>query len=119
MATSTGSAYAVVLLGLTACATPAPLPAGGEATVQVQTFGGSSFVSVNVNDHTAATLFLVDTGANRTVLSPTYARRIGLTVPDDAPTRDVSIAGGHRLSVPFVRVRSVAVGPARVPDLLV
>jgi len=53
------------------------------------------------------------------VLSPTYARRIGITVPDDAPTRDVSIAGGHRLSVPFVRVRSVAVGPARVPDLLV
>src|SRR5260370_157641 len=66
-----------------------------------------------------ATLFLVDTGATRTVVSPTYARRLGLNVPDDAPRRDMTVAGGSKLSVPFVRVHSVAVDTARVPDLLI
>ena len=102
-----------------ACATPQPIPAGGEATVQIQMFGGKTFVAVSVNDSTLAPLFLVDTGANRSVVSPAYARRLGLRVPNDAPRRDVTIAGGGKLSVPFVQVRSVAVGAARVPDLLV
>lgn len=124
MATSTSSRYATALLVTvaalalsTACATPQPLPAGAEVTVQVQTFSGKTFVSVSVNDHALSTLFLVDTGATRTVVSPTYARRLSLDVPDNAPRRDMTIAGGAKLSVPFVQVRSVAVGAARVPDL--
>jgi predicted aspartyl protease len=126
MATSTSRRCATALLVTvaalelsTACATPQPRPAGGEVTVQVQTFSGNTFVSVSVNDNALATLFLVDTGATRTVVSPSYARRLGLDVPDDAPRRDVTIAGGSKLSVPFVRARSVAVGAARVPDLLI
>ena len=113
-------ALTVVALALsTACATPPPMPSSGEATVQIQTFSGKTFVSVSVNDSALATLFLVDTGANRTVLSPTLARRLGLDVPGDAQRQDVTVAGGQKLSVPFVPVRRVAVGAARVPDLLV
>src|SRR5438552_5184446 len=126
MATSTSKRYATALLVTvaafelsTACATPQPLPAGGEVKVQVQTSSGKTVVSVSVNSSTLATLFLVDTGATRTVVSPTYARRLGLNVPDDAPRRDVTVAGGSKLSVPFVRVHSVAVDTARVPDLLI
>jgi hypothetical protein len=115
-----GLALIVATLGLsTACATPAPLPASGEATVQIHTTRGSTFVSVSVNDSPLGTLFLVDTGAAHTVLSPTLARRLGLDVPDDAPRRALTIFGGQKLSVPFVRVRRIAVGQASVPDLLV
>src|SRR5713226_5492464 len=100
MVTNTGSRYAagvaliVATLGLsTACATPGPLPASGEATVQVQTIGGNTFVSVRVDDSPLGTLFLVDTGATYTVLSPRFAQRLGLDVPNDAPKRDLTIFG--------------------------
>ena len=113
------AALALIVAMSAACATPHPVPAGGEVTVPVQRFGGKTFVAVSVNDSPVATLFLVDTGATRTVLTPAYARRLGLTIPANTPKREVTIAGGSKLSVPFVRVRSVAVGAARVPDLIV
>jgi hypothetical protein len=126
MATSTSSGYAagvaliVTTLGLsTACATPRPLPASGEATVQIQTIRGNTFVSVRVNDSPLGTLFVLDTGASYTVLSPRFAQRLGLDVPDDAPRQDLTVFGGRKVSVPFVRVRRVAVDTASVPDLLV
>ena len=62
--------YAIAVAALTlnaACAAPRPLPAGGDATVQTQTFSDKTFVSVSVNESAFATLFLVDTGATRTV----------------------------------------------------
>jgi predicted aspartyl protease len=126
MATNTSSRYATgaaliaATLGLSAaCSTPRPLPASGEATVQIQTIRGNTFVSVRVNDSSLGTLFLVDTGATYTVLSPRFAQRLGLDIPDDAPRRDLTVFGGRKVSVPFVRVRRVAVDAASVPDLLV
>ena len=126
MGTSSSSASAgrLALIGATllvagACAAPRALPATGEATVPIQTISGHTFVSVSVNDSPAGTLFLVDTGATRTVLNPSLARRLGITVPDDAPKREITVFGGRTVSVPFVRVRSLGVGNTSVADILV
>jgi hypothetical protein len=103
-----------------ACATPPPpVSTQGETTARVQNLGAHTFVSVRVNDSLLDTLFLVDTGATHTILTPTLARRLDLKVPDDAPRQDVTVFGGRKISVPFIRVRRVAVGTASVPDISV
>src|SRR2546423_402507 len=84
---------AVVVLVAACASPPPPLAASGEATVRVQQYGTSMFVSARVNDSPSDTLFLVDTGATHTILSPLLARRLELTVPDDAPRRMLTVFG--------------------------
>jgi len=111
--------FAVLTL-TAACATaPPPLVGAGEATVRVQKYGASLFVSAHVNDSPFDTLFLVDTGATHTVLSPLLARRLEIPVPDSAPRRTVTVFGGGKLTVPFIHVRRLAVGGASASDLTV
>lgn len=102
------------------CATAPPIALGsGETTVQLQVIGGSTFVSVWVNDSRIDSLFLVDTGATNTVLTPLFATRLKLNVPDDAPRKELTVFGGRKVSVPFIRVTRLTVGTASVANLSV
>ncbi len=105
-------------LAVASCATVAPeRPATGEATVPIQMLGGGTYLSVRVNDRPFDALFLLDTGASKTILTPLFARRIELVVPDDAPRRELTVFGGQKVRVPFVKISRVAVGEAHVENL--
>ena len=60
---------------------------------------------------------IVDTGAQRTILTPSLLRRMNLSVPDDAPRRKMYVVGGQALDVPFIRIASVRAGAAAVENL--
>lgn len=87
--------------------------------VAIQLAGTSTFVSVQVNARDEDALFLLDTGSSLTVLAPLYAKRIGLTIPSNAPQRQLIGIGGHKVSVPLVSVARLAVGTAVVRDFTV
>jgi predicted aspartyl protease len=100
-----------------ACApTAAPPPAtlAAPSTVPLQLSADAMLVSVTINRSQQAAVFLVDTGASRTFLSPLLATRLALSVPPDAPRQDLRIVGGSVISVPLVRVASFQVGEALV-----
>jgi len=107
----------VLLAGCAATETAAPgravLAAPTDVTIQV--YQGITLVSASVNRAPGA-LMLVDTGAQQTILSPLLARRIGLTVPADAPKRKLAVVGGQMIDVTFVKVASLKVGDAVVED---
>jgi predicted aspartyl protease len=106
----------IVVALLSACA-PAVPPATsptpiGTTVVAVQTLGGTSLVSVQANGRDEAALFILDTGASLTILTPLYATRLGLTVPERATHMELTGIGGHKISVPLVTLRRLAVGQA-------
>ena len=91
---------------------PAPTPerpAPATTAVPIQVLNNAILVPATVNDTQGVTL-LLDTGAQRTILTPESARRAGLAVPADAPRRPVLVAGGGRIEVPFLRLRRLQVG---------
>lgn len=83
----------------------------------IQVLGGGTFLSVRVNDLPFDALFLLDTGATTTIVTPLFARRIELVVPDDARHEELTVFGGRKVRMPLIRVARVAVGAARVDDL--
>lgn len=113
----------VVSAVVAACA-PAPPPTGpsgaiAPSVVAIQLVGGSTFVSVQVNGRDEAALFLLDTGSSLTVLTPLYAKRLGITVPTEVRRRELTGIGGHKVSVPLVTVARLGVGSAVVENLTV
>jgi tetratricopeptide (TPR) repeat protein len=84
-------------------------------SIPVQVEDSAMLVHVTVNDAQQA-LLLVDTGATVTALRPLVLKRLGLTIPDDAPRRRVTVVGGETLSVPLVRL-TLRVGAATVQNL--
>lgn len=84
-----------------------PMPE--RTTVPVQVLNNAILVPATLNDTQGVTL-LLDTGAQRTILTPESARRAGLPVPAEASRRTVVVAGGGRLDVPFLRLRRLQVG---------
>jgi predicted aspartyl protease len=112
---------AMLAIVVVACAS-APTERGDVAAstiVAIQLAGTSTFVSVQVNARNEDALFLLDTGSSLTVLAPLYANRIGITVPNDAPRRQLTGIGGHNVSVPLVTVARLAVGTAVVQNFTV
>ena len=87
----------------------------GRISVPVRVIGNLVVVAATVNG-TPATL-MVDTGANVTILSKAIAERADVTVPADARLLPVRVAGGGTISVPFVPLKSLAIGAATVEDL--
>ena len=81
----------------------------------MRVIGNLVVVAATVNG-TPATL-MVDTGANVTILSKAIAERADVTVPADARLLPVRVAGGGTISVPFVPLKSLAIGAATVEDL--
>jgi predicted aspartyl protease len=111
-------AGAVVLAA--ACA-PAAVPPKASLTaasiVPLQSLDNLILVSATVNRSDQAAVFMVDTGASRTIIGPLLARRLGLTVPKDAVRHDLRIVGGTVVTVPFIRVGSLQVGEAMIEQM--
>lgn len=87
----------------------------GPASVAVQTSGSVLLVPVLVNG--VASTLLLDTGATLTIIRPALAKRAGIELAPGAPKILGAVVGGQRVSIPFVRVRSVSVGAASVEGI--
>ncbi len=98
------------------CSAPTASTSGSVA-VPMQLFNTMTLVSVQVNDSQYHALFLLDTGANLTVLSPLYAGRLGIVVPDTARKKSIRAVGGAALSIPLMKVARLAVGDAAVENM--
>ncbi|MFQ5899479.1 MAG: TIGR02281 family clan AA aspartic protease [Candidatus Methylomirabilia bacterium] len=83
--------------------------------VPLQVVENTTLVSATLNGSQGA-LLMIDTGSDRTFITPALARRLGLSVPDDLPRRQVTSFGGRKVEVPFVRA-SVRVGAAMIDNL--
>ena len=118
------SAAAVLLVG---CAGLAPSPRGTEyaptrvvleapTTTPIQTINNLTLVYATIDERQGA-LMVVDTGAQRTLLTPALLRRMNVPVPSDAPRRRLYVVGGQVIEVPIIRVPSVRAGAAVVENL--
>lgn len=103
-------------------ATPAQIvESGGRITsIPIQTINNRFLVPTVLNGTQRAT-FLLDTGANITVVTPQIARRAGLEVPSGAggSKSKARMASGQEVEVSLVRVKSIMVGSARIDNLQV
>jgi Aspartyl protease len=95
---------------------PASLAGSAAVTVPIQVLDNIVLVPVTVNGGQGATL-LLDTGAQHTVLTPALAARLGLMVPADAPTKSITVVGGQKITVPFVRLPLIELGSGRVEHI--
>ena len=86
-------------------------------TVPIEVAGNAMLVRATVN-RSQRVLLLVDTGAASTVIRPLVLRRLGASIPTDAPRRRLVVMGGQTLDVPFVTV-TMQVGDATIERLAV
>jgi len=91
------------------------VPASG-VKVPIQILEDLIFVPVMLNRSHGAT-FLLDTGAQYTVLTPALAGRLGIPVAPDAPTKTVAVVGGQKITIPFVRLSLLELGTSRIEDI--
>ena len=94
-----------------------PLETRGDADVGVMPFEAGRPIVAGVEINGAALRLIVDTGAERTMLSPAAVARAGLSVEGAQPVRIVSVTGtaiGSELVVPRMDVAGARVGPLRV-----
>lgn len=116
-ADGTRRALAAGALVLAGCGAPTALPTSAAIVVPMQTINTMTLVSVHVNDSSYHALFLVDTGANLTVLSPMFAQRLGIAVAPSARQKKIRAVGGALLAISLVRVARLAVGDAVVENM--
>jgi aspartyl protease/uncharacterized protein DUF4124 len=95
-------------------AAAASLPSSGAITKIPYTPGSPIFVNASIGGAGSVTLVL-DTGADRTMVSPSALGRLGIAVADGSPAQIKGITGSTQGSV--VQVASVEVGQARVGPL--
>ncbi len=95
---------------------PSAAGVGARTTVPLTRRGDIILVPVTLN-RTAQVSLVVDTGASHTMLSPAVLARMGLAVPSDARRWTVTLPGRPPLSIPLVRVASLAIGALAVEDL--
>jgi len=88
-------------------------PASREASVKLHTVNNKFLVPVVLNDVQTAT-FLLDTGASGTIVSPSLAQTLKLRPLPGEPKAKVRMASGQEVEVTIVRVKAIAVGPARM-----
>lgn len=109
---------------VTTAPTPAPTPvapastpqAALGATVPIQVLENLVLVPATLDRAQGATL-LMDSGTQHTILTPALARRLKLTPDANASKRVITILGGQKIEVPFVRLPSLEIGDARVVDI--
>lgn len=103
--------------GLVSAGRPVGRPGDpGPAVVPVEVADGAVIVSVSLDGRVTARL-LLDTGASKTVLRPVVVERLGLTVGWANQRQVAHVVGGRTVTLPLVRIRSLALGPAAVEDL--
>jgi hypothetical protein len=86
------------------------------STVPVQVVERMVLVSVTLGGRHGATL-LLDTGAQYTVVTPALAQRLGVAPPTGAPRRSISLIGGQKIEMPFVRLPAIQIGAVTVSDV--
>jgi hypothetical protein len=89
---------------------------GPPTSVPIHVAGNLSIVSVNLERRQPA-FMLIDSGASSTIITPVMLRLLGLSVAPDAPRRKLTVVGGGRIDVPFVRLSSLSMGSAVVRDV--
>jgi hypothetical protein len=100
-------------------ASPAQIVESGSSrvtSVAIQAINNRFLVPVVLNENQKAT-FLLDTGANITVVTPDMARRAGIELSGGAPKSKARMASGQEVEVSLVRVKSLRVGLARIDNL--
>jgi predicted aspartyl protease len=90
-------------------------PSPRVTSVPIRMANGKFLVSVVLNDTQTAT-FLLDTGANATVISLNLARTLRLERPLGEPKAKVRMASGQEIEMSVVQVKSIAVGLARMEN---
>ena len=103
----------VLLPGCASSATDAPLPLTIDVPIQI--ISNVVLVGASVNGGPTAIL-IVDTGASSTILTPRLLERLDVHVPADAPRRKLTVVGGEKLNVPFIRIGTIAIGEAILKD---
>ena len=122
------------LIGLPACSTRTPergsaaIPAGvasfqgspsaWRTSVPVRFVDNRVFVPVVLNDSVSA-VFLLDTGANHTVMTPDLARRAGVDAATPTARAKARMAGGQEVDMSVVRLGSISVGTARIANAII
>lgn len=94
-------------------------PARRQITVRARASGNAVMVPVRLNTLTEETLFLVDTGASYTVLSPKIASRLELPITANTRRGGMVIAGGREITMPRVHLTRLTLGDATVENLYV
>lgn len=87
------------------------------ADAEVMRFKGGAPVVAPVSINGVALRLMVDTGADRTVISPAAAARTGLAVDAERPVRILGVAGSamaNEMVVTHMDVAGARVGPLRV-----
>ena len=102
----------VLLPGCASSAVDGPLPLATDVPIQI--ISNVVLVGVSVNGGPTA-IFIVDTGASATILTPRLLERLDVRVPADPP-RKLTVVGGEKLSVPFIKIRTIAIGEAILKD---
>jgi predicted aspartyl protease len=90
-------------------------PSSRATSVAIQTIFRKILVPVVLNGNEKAT-FLLDTGANITVITPTLAQRLGVEQPSGGPKIRARMASGQDVEVSLIRVKSIGVGSARIEN---
>lgn len=83
--------------------------------VPIRVVQNITLVQATLNKAYSATL-IVDTGAQSTVISPAVVKQLGLVINPDGPRREVSVVGGQKVEMPFVKLAVLRVGAARMED---
>ncbi len=90
-------------------------PAAADPTVIPYAGGGPIRATINLNG--VAVTLLLDTGAERTVISPAALSRAGIAVHGARPVQILGVTGGsaaHELTVPRLDVAGARVGPLAI-----
>ena len=93
-------------------------PANGsrETSIPIQIRGSLMLLPVTANGRERLTL-LLDTGASKTILRPSVAARLGIIPSPDVPRWPSQLADGRVIVIPYMRLRSIALGDLVVEDL--
>lgn len=113
-------AVVAALSVVAACAPIAVQPKvslAGTSVVRIQVIGNVTLVSVTVNRNPQVAVFVVDTGATSTIITPLLGARLGLSVPMNAVRRELRVIGGQAIMVPFIQLATLQVGEATVEGL--
>lgn len=86
------------------------------STVPIQVVENVVLVPATLNRSHGATL-LLDTGASHTVLTPALAARLNLTAPPGGPKRSVTVFGGQKVEIPFIRLPALEIGDVTLVDI--
>lgn len=86
------------------------------STVPIQVVENVVLVPATLNRSHGATL-LLDTGASHTVLTPALAARLNLTPRPGEPKRSITVFGGQKVEVPFIRLPALEIGDATLVDI--